>query len=68
MSPLDTPCPRVFTECILILNVPEICYPTPYQMKQVEAACFGLEFQFVKAFMCPVNSTSHYTETEHAEF
>lgn len=33
------------------------------RMQQVQAACSGLELQFVKAFMCPVNNTSHYTET-----
>jgi len=32
-------------------------------MQQVQAACSGLELQFVKAFMCPVNNTSHYTAT-----
>lgn len=33
------------------------------RMQQVQAACSGLELQFVKAFMCPVNNTSHYTAT-----
>lgn len=32
------------------------------RMQQVQAACSGLELQFVKAFMCPVNNTSHYTD------
>jgi hypothetical protein len=72
MSPSDTPCHRISTGCILILHVPEICYPhllTKWsRMQQVEVACSGRESQFVKAFMCPVNSTSHYTETVHVKF
>jgi hypothetical protein len=66
MLPSVSPCPSfLYTEDFYLENLQDLLissFPNKAGGSKYRQLA-GLELQFVKAFMCPVNNTSHYTET-----